>query len=130
MAESEKVRFIKPGVTLIEMMVAMMIFSTVLGLATNLVKESTATPFISSHVEAWLTLIDETGIAVKELTGSASAWDLGVHQPPFSHLKKPKDLKLWDIKKRNCNPDLVMIEFTALTIQNKKLQWRFYKKTE
>lgn len=130
MAELERVRSINPGVTLIEVMVAMVIFSAALGLATNLINEGLKTPFHTNPVENWLQLIDETGIAINKLTGESSTWVLQTDQPPFNQLTLPKNLKSWSIDKKPLTPTLAMVEFTALTHENKKIQWRFYKQEE
>ncbi len=63
----EKVKSSNSGITLIEVMVGLVIFSMLIGLSSNLVKQGMDTPFVSNHMEKWLKLLDKTNTIVLNL---------------------------------------------------------------
>lgn len=129
MEELERAKSFDFGVTLIEMMVGLVIFSCLIGLSSNLIHKGTEFPFVSVQVERWLKLVDETNTAVQLLPEDFNLQLFRIENAPLNQLTLPVDLISWRLKWLDNNrEDLKTAEFSATTNQGKKIVWRVHKK--
>ena len=130
MDASERAKTTNFGMTLIEVLVGLMIFSAMIGLASNLIDQGLKAPFISDRVEKWLQLLEDTNIIIKNLPHTEDLSQFSTDMPPLNRVVLPMDLDSWRIDWHECTPDNAkMALFSAKTVHGKKFQWRVYKKS-
>ncbi len=125
----ESVRCFNTGVTLIEVMVSLVIFSTLLSLSSRLVESGMKQPFIITKAETWMSFVQKSGLALQNLPEDSELLVSGTHTSPISQFQVPTDLKSWKLEWRDSNLHEMKIGvFTATTIQNKQLEWKIFIK--
>lgn len=126
MEESEYKSSSERGVTLIEVMISLLIFSIMLGLCTGLIKKGTEQPHMKAPPENWLVFIDESTLAARELTDIKL---LNTGQSPLKEITPPPDLAAWEVTAENTHIETVDVAvFTAKTKGGRKIEWRIYRK--
>jgi prepilin-type N-terminal cleavage/methylation domain-containing protein len=127
MAERDLVRRTKIGVTLIEVMVALVVFSFLIGLSSRFVVSAVDRPYVLNRVEPWLTFIEQTYQSMARLSDDSTLLLPGRHTDPFPGLTQPPDLTAWWLDWEDTNLDEVMAaRFTATTIQGRTIEWYLY----
>ncbi len=128
MAGYEPVRSIKRGITLIEVMISLILFSVILGLSSDLIRQGLDYPFIVHHIEPWINFMEEVDQAVKGLPEDTHPEAIRTDTPPLNRIKTPRDLKDWQVDwKTSDQPNGKVAKFSARTRQGKVLNWRIYK---
>ncbi len=124
-----QVKSINPGITLIEVMISMVIFSTLIGLSGQLIKKGIERPFAVEKIEPWLNYIQDTSLALQNIPNNSHLINPGSHTNPFSQFQPPGGLKLLKLEWQESNlGDVKIALFTATTIHGKIIKWRSYKK--
>jgi len=121
---------IRSGFTLIEVMVALVVFSVLIGMSSQFVASGVNHPFISDRVEPWLGFMEESNIRLKKLPHGSALLSSGVHDDPFPEIIKPTALATWKLEWNSSNlAGYQVASFSALTQQNKHIEWHVYHKT-
>ncbi len=129
MEEFEQVKSINPGITLIEVMVSMIIFSVLISLSGQLIKNGMERPFAIDKVEPWLNLIQDTSIALQNIPNDSELLSFGPHSNPFPEIQTPGTLESLKLEWQSNSLDKAKTAlFTATTIQGKIIEWKLFKK--
>jgi prepilin-type N-terminal cleavage/methylation domain-containing protein len=130
MAEQGSVKSINAGFTLIEVMVALVIFSVLVGMSSQFVASGVKYPFVADRVEPWLGFMEESSQALKELPHQSALLSPGTHNDPFPGIKKPTVLDTWKLEWQSSNLDGYKAGFfSARTKHNQLFEWHVYHKT-
>jgi prepilin-type N-terminal cleavage/methylation domain-containing protein len=130
MAEQGSAKSIKAGFTLIEVMVALVIFSVLVGMASQFVASGVKYPFVADRVEPWLGFMEESSQALKKLPHHSALLSSGTHTDPFPGIKKPAVLSFWKLEWKSSNLAGYQVAcFSAQTQHNKLIEWHVYYKT-
>ena len=130
MAEPGSAKFIKPGFTLIEVMVALIVFSVLVGMSSQFVASGVKYPFVADRVEPWLGFMEESSQALKKLPHHSALLSAGTHNDPFPEIRKPAVLDTWKLEWKSCNlAGYRVARFSAQTHHNKLIEWHVYYKT-
>jgi prepilin-type N-terminal cleavage/methylation domain-containing protein len=128
MAELEKVKSFESGVTLIEVMISLVIFSLMLGMTSNLVRKGMEYPFVMSGVEQWVQLIEETGRLIQFSDYNSEIEITGENDARLMTLKKPRDFKSLKLEWKATNlPHVRTAVFTAESLSKRTYQWKVYR---
>lgn len=127
----ESARFIKKAITLIEVMVALIIFSSMIGMASDYVSSALTRPFVTDRAESWLVFMDQVNQTLQELPLESPLIGNSIHSNPFPDIDKPGSLKTWQLKwvENNLN-NYATAQFTATTHQNRSIEWTVHKKIQ
>lgn len=121
-------RLSESGVTLIEVMISMVVFSIMLGMASSFVKMGMEHPFVTVKVEAWLNLIEESSRAVSTTDYSFETPMIGTEEIPYSKITKPVNLKDWSVKWEETNlPNVRAVKFHAISLKHQSFKWTVFK---
>ena len=105
------------GITLIEVMVALVVVSVSVSLISQYVAGGMTKPFIVYQPEPWLVYMDETR---KVIEGGGDSVQI-------SRLSAPSNLKEWQLKWETHIPSqLKSARFTAVDIQDNTYSWRVF----
>ncbi|MBT4267050.1 MAG: hypothetical protein HOB38_11040 [Deltaproteobacteria bacterium] len=111
-------------------MVALVVFSVLVGMASQFVSSGVQHPFVADRVEPWLGFMEESCETLKKLPDHSALLSPGVHDDPFPDIKKPVVLSSWKLEWKNNNVEGYQVaHFSALTQQNKLIEWYVYRKT-
>ncbi len=128
MEEYEKVKFTESGMTLIEVMVSLVILTSIIGFSGGLVKKGIDYPYITVGVENWITFIEESENLILALPAHTDLNTIEANRSPLNRLSTPIDLKHWKLSWKDCNlPGVRVASFSATTIQGKNIKWQIYK---
>lgn len=124
MEESGHKNLSEKGITLIEVMISLLVFSIMLGLCTGLIKRGTQQPHMISPPEHWLDFIEESTLAARKLSDKQL---LDTRQSPLKDLTPPPDLTSWKVTAKSTNIKTVNVAvFSAKTKGGRDIQWRVY----
>jgi prepilin-type N-terminal cleavage/methylation domain-containing protein len=127
MAGSGKATAFKAGVTLIEVMVSLILFSTAIGMGSGMIKRGLAYPFIIDHAEGWINFMEEVNSVLQKLPEEVKLESIQTDTPPLNGVPLPRDLESWRINwKSSSLPNYKVAVFTAVNRQGKTLSWRIY----
>ena len=111
-------------------MVALVLFSVLVGMASQFVASGVKHPFVADRVEPWLGFMEESIDTLKKLPHHSALLSTGVHNDPFPGINKPLVLSTWKLEWKSSNLDGYKVAcFSALTHQNKLIEWHVYHKT-
>ena len=121
----------KHGTTLIEVMVALIVFSVAISITSQFVKKGIDYPFISHSVEKWIMFVEKASSFTQELPSGADLGTLNPDTHPFNTLVLPADAETWAIEVQDTNLEsLSAITFSVKTsYENRSYQWRIYRTT-
>ncbi len=118
------------GITLIEVMISMVIFSFVLGMTSNFIKKGMEQPFAMFGVEEWINLIEESDRIVLNLQANPGIESIGVDYHLFHAIDKPRNFKSWKLEWQETNlPQVKAATFWATSTANRTYQWKIYRNT-
>ncbi len=128
MEEQDEARLFESGVTLIEVMISIMVFSIMLGMASNFVKKGMEHPFVGVKVEDWLNLVEQSSMLTSTMAYSFETITIGTDEVPYDKIKRPIDLKEWSIKWKETNlPNVKAAEIHAVNVNHKSFKWIIFK---
>lgn len=111
-------------------MVALIVFSVLIGMSSRFVASGINYPFIADRVEPWLGFMEESTQSLKKLPHHSALLNSGVHNDPFPDITKPSALSSWKLEWKSTNQAGYRVAcFSALTRQNKPIEWHVYHKT-
>lgn len=115
----------KKGFSLIEAMIALMLFSMAIYFAGMFVTSSMNRPFIRSSPDRWNQFMMEISTQYLQLSGEHSMLATGSYENPFQSKETPTDFKSL-ILKTVPSPDHLLIcgKFTAFTTNDHQLEWK------
>lgn len=124
---SGKAKSFNRGVTLIEVMISLLIFSTFLGLSGQFVNKGIKTSFYGSGAEQWLQLIEASGRAIEHIQNQEMLETLGTDRPPLNQIDLPADLVTWSVEWTPCSLDHTKAaHFTARIRGGKEIEWNVF----
>ncbi len=110
-------------------MVALVVFSVLVGMASQFVASGVKHPFVGDRVEPWLGFMEKSSEALKNLPHHSALLSPGVHNDPFPGIEKPGVLSSWKLEWKSSNLEGFQTAcFSALTQQNKLIEWHVYLK--
>ena len=131
MAGFEKAIFSKAGVTLIETMISLIVFSIVIGMSSNLVRKGLDYPFIVSRAESWTSFLEQVNRAILNLPEDTDLTSIRTDKVPLNQIPLPTDLVSWKVVWEDSSINQMKTgSFSANIRQGKKIRWKIYKKTD
>ncbi len=128
MEGQDEARSSESGVTLIEVMISIVVFSIMLGMASDFVKKGMEHSFVAVNVEDWLNLIEESSKLVSTMAYSLETSLIGTDDFPYSKIKKPMNLKDWSVKWEKTNlPNVRAAQFHAISLKHQSFKWIVFK---
>jgi len=125
------VKYTNSGYTLVEVMVAMIIFSLLIGLSGKFISAGLKQSFAGEPVEPWLLYIGEVTTTLQTLPDDSALFISGIHKTPFSLDSQPNDFKALKMEWMNSEyPGLKTAVFTATNQQHKEITWNIYRKVK
>lgn len=112
-------------------MVALVIFSVLVGMGSRFVASGVRQPFVADRVEPWLQLMEESRISIQNLSLQSPLLAPGTHKNPFPGIAKPAVLSSWQLDWKNTG--LVgyrAAHFAAVTQHHKTIEWYVFHKTQ
>ena len=123
--------YTKFAFTLIEVMVALVVFSLMVGLSSRFISTGMQYSYVNERVEPWLVYMEEVTTAFQAAPKSATLLSLGDHENPFPHLHQPDDFTSLKLELRESEVSGLKIAiFTAVNQHQKEIVWRIYRKTD
>ena len=124
MVEYESVKYFNRGVTLLEVMISLIIFSSLVGLSSKYVNSVTNRPFIMYRVEPCLVFMERVSQALEELPDDSNLLQDGVHDNPFPDINQPRNIKSLRLEWIDNNLERYgTAKFTATTNLDKTIEW-------
>lgn len=116
------------GVTLIEVMIAMIVFSSAIGLVSGIVQKGINRPFLVYGVEPWLRLVEESSNAIQNLPVGFEPSSITLKTQALNQIQKPLDLESWDLNwQLNQEAGVHIAAFSATSTTGKSFQWNIYR---
>lgn len=129
MAELEKMKLNKKGTSLIEVMVAISVFSVVLGISSELVATGLKLPFAIVNLDSWSNFMEDSILVLRKEPEDSDIFKQVLVKDPFPKMKKPEDLSLWTLEwKPNNLTGYKTAFFRAKSKYGFEVNWRTYKK--
>ena len=127
MEELEPPQSINPGLTLIEVLISLVIFSVSIGLSTHLITTGMTFPFISHQVEPWLVFMEGTTQAIAKLPDDSKLLS-GFHNKPKVTVPLPNEIHSWNIEWKNSQlSGYRYVIFSASRKGGGEIQWKMYR---
>lgn len=118
------------GFTLIEVMIALVVFSVLVGMGSRFVAGGISQPFVADRVEPWLRLMENSRIALQKLPPDSGLLASGIHTEPFPELGRPDMLSHWQLEWVSTSLEGVQAaRFSAETKHNRTIEWYVFQKT-
>jgi prepilin-type N-terminal cleavage/methylation domain-containing protein len=125
------VKLSETGLTLIEVMVAMIIFSSAIGMVTNIVIKGVERPFAVYGAEPWLYLVEASNREILNLPAGFESSMITVTTPPLNQVQKPPDLRSWELNwQMSDDTGIRVATFSATSFLGKSFQWRIYRASD
>ena len=116
-----------PGITLIEVLISMVIFSVALGLSSQFIATGMQYSHIRDPVEPWLTFMSQTEEKIRTLSEDSDLWKEGEHSAPFPELNVPTNLQDWSLQWEENSLGQSNALFKATRKDGRKIQWRVFR---
>ncbi|PCI24678.1 MAG: hypothetical protein COB67_11405 [SAR324 cluster bacterium] len=116
-----------PGITLIEVLISLVIFSVALGLSSRFIAAGMQHPFIKAPVDPWLLFISHTEEKLGNLPANSILLQDGKHPSPFPELTPPTNLQRWSLEWEENSLGQGNALFEATNKDGKKIQWRIFR---
>lgn len=124
-------RFSKRGTTLIEVMIALVVFSFSIGLTSGFVREGIEYPYIAGGVSDWLNFIEDLSALIQTLPADSDLDKIEVNKAPFNSIAKPSNLKSWAIHTKTSNIESTFVfRIEMVSKQNRYFEWFLFKKMD
>lgn len=118
------------GFTLMEVMIALVVFSVLVGMGSRFISAGISQPFVADRVEPWLRLMESSRVALQKLTPGSRLLAPGIHKDPFPDLDKPAMLSHWQLEWISTSLEGVQAaRFSAMTKHNRTIEWHVFHKT-
>lgn len=117
--------------TLVEVMVAMVIFSLLIGLSGRFISAGLKQSYVGERVEPWLFYIGEVTTMLQKLPDDSNLLLPGIHNSPFALNSEPNDFKSLKLEWINSGHSGLKIAIcTATNQQQIEIIWNIYRKKE
>lgn len=112
-----------------EVMIALVVFSILIGTGSRFIAAGVSQPFVSDRVEPWLRLMEDSRTALQALSPGDPLLTAGVHDHPFTGLPQPAAMTHWQLEWKSTSLDgYRAAAFIATTPQDRIIEWYvFYK---
>ncbi len=121
---------IKKGFTLIEVMIAMVVFSMLVGMGSRFISTGISQPFVADRVEPWLQLMENSRVSLQKLPLDSPLLTPGIHKDPFPDINRPSMMSGWQLEWEETSLEgFQAAHFSATTKQNRIIDWHVFHKT-
>jgi hypothetical protein len=112
-------------------MVALVVFSVLVGMGSRFVASGVRQPFVADRVEPWLQFMEESRISVQSLSPQSPQLASGTHKDPFPGIAKPGVLTSWQLEWKSTGLEgYRAAHFVTLTQHHKTIEWYVFHKTQ
>lgn len=129
MEESDRNRCRTEGTTLVEVMVAMIVFMLIVGMTGRLLSTAVSYPFSTRPVEPWLNYMEEITRQYQRLPIGSLYLQTGTFSDPFPAVEKPADFIRLNMAVTEDSelPGLAVARFHVTNSHEKTYGWRSYR---
>ena len=128
MAASGKNSFKNEAFTLIEVLISIVIFSCIIGIASNHIEPISKQNLMVNNIETQLALIQKTNHFFLNLSAYSNYLKPGSYQIPLGEILSTRLFKTLKLQTaRNFSPDYIIGKFTSTDFQNQQINWYVYR---